>query len=207
MNVNIKKISALAVAGLTVLSLGACTNTQKDSETKVDTATSAAKPAEGAKSETKAPSESKAAAAEGVTFENTFVKAKPAEKEMTGIFGTLKNNTKEDIKLTSFSTNTNAGKHEIHEVVNGVMQMKEDGITIPAGGEYVLKPGGDHLMIMDVTDPIEAGSSLEVTLNFSNGKSEKINSEVRTISSGGENYAPDGGVQGNSGMTSAPMAH
>lgn len=196
-----KKISIIAVAALTAASLTACANTQKDSDTKVETATSAQKPAP----QTSSNSEAKGDSAHGVVFEDTFVKAKPAAKNMTGIFGTLKNNTDKDVKLESFTTNLNAGKYEIHEVVNGVMQMKEGGLTIPAGGEYELKPGGDHLMIMDITDPIEAGTKVDITLKFSNGETAKVTSDVRTIGSGEENYGANGGVQGNNGM--APMSH
>lgn len=189
-----KKISIVAVAALTAASLGACANTEKDSAEKVETATSAQKPAqETTKKADKAD--------KGVVFEDTFVKAKPAEKSMTGIFGTLKNNTDKEVKLDSFSTNLNAGKYEIHEVVNGVMQLKPGGITIPAGEEYILKPGGDHLMIMDINDPIEAGTTVDITLKFSNGDTAKVTSEVRTIGSGEENYGANGGVQGNTGMT------
>lgn len=196
MKVTMKKISTVAVAALTVASLVACANTQKDSTNKVETATGVEKPAA-----------TKTATAGEVQFVDTFVKAKPAEKDMTGIFGTLKNGSAKDVKITSFTTDTGAGKYEIHEVVNGVMQEKPGGITIPAGGEYLLKPGGDHLMIMDIKTPIEAGSTVKVTLNFSDGTSTTVDSEVRTIASGQENYGANGGVQGNSGMTSAPMHH
>ncbi|QGU02158.1 hypothetical protein CKALI_06445 [Corynebacterium kalinowskii] len=200
MNASFKKISTIAVAALTAASLTACANSQKDSESKVETATSVEKQATSA---TKAAADQQG----DVAFVDTFVKAKPADKDMTGIFGNLKNNTKEDIKIESFTTDTNAGKYEIHEVVNGVMQLKPGGITIPAGGEYLLKPGGDHLMIMDINDPIEAGSKVKVTLNFSNGDSVTVDSEVRTIASGMENYGANGGVMGDSGMTSAPAMH
>lgn len=197
MTATVKKISTITIAALTAASLTACANSQKDSDVKVETATGVEKPA--------APSTTAAAEQQGdVAFIDTFVKAKPAEKHMTGIFGTLKNNTKEDIQISSFTTDTKAGKYEIHEVVNGVMQVKSGGITVPAGGEYLLKPGGDHLMIMDINDPIEAGSTVKVTLNFSNGKSVTVNSEVRTIASGQENYGAHGGVVGDNGMAPAP---
>lgn len=193
-----KKFSAIAVAALTAASLVACSNSQKDSDTKVETATSAQKPSAAA---TKSATATKAAAEAGaVTFENTFVKAKPAEKPMTGIFGTLKNHTDKDMVLESFKSDTKAGKHEIHEVVDGVMQEKPGGITIPANGTYELKPGGDHLMLMDINDPIEAGTKVKVTLNFASGETVSVDSEVRTIASGEENYSATGGVEAHTGM-------
>lgn len=202
MTVTMKKMSVAAVAALTVASLTACANTQKDSDAKVETATSVAKPATSAPASSAAKSTSTATAAP-VSFTDAYVKAKPAEKNMTGIFGVFKNTTGKDVKLESFTTDLGAPRNEIHEVVNGVMQMKQGGITIPAGGEYVLKPGSDHLMIMDIDTPIEAGTTVKVTLNFSDGTSAEVDAPVRSIASGQENYGANGGVQGNTGMSPA----
>ena len=70
-----------------------------------------------------------------------------------------------------------AGKVEIHtmEIINDVMVMRpvEDGLEIPAGGRVELKPGGLHLMFMDVAAPFAAGSAITLTLEFENaGKVE-----------------------------------
>ena len=53
----------------------------------------------------------------------------------------------------------------IHE--GGVMKMREvPGYVIPAGGEFELKPGGAHLMFMDIRRPFKEGEKVPVKLVF-----------------------------------------
>ncbi|AKK03292.1 copper chaperone PCu(A)C [Corynebacterium epidermidicanis] len=200
-----KKINSFAAVALAALSLAGCANSQKDSDIKTDTAATVAAPTASKSATAK---NSQHSHGDSVAFEEGYVKAKPADKDMTGIFGTIHNGTKQPVHLVSFTTDTGAAKHEIHEVVNGVMQMKQGGVEIPAGGTYELKPGGDHLMIMDLAAPINAGDTVKVTLNFDGGVAPVVmDVPVRTIASGQENYGANGGVQGNSGMTETPVAH
>ncbi len=59
---------------------------------------------------------------------------------------------------------------EIHETVNddGVMRMipQPDGFEIPAKSVLELKPGGKHLMLIDLVAPLEIGQEIELTLTF-----------------------------------------
>ncbi|MEO0390722.1 MAG: copper chaperone PCu(A)C [Pseudomonadota bacterium] len=60
---------------------------------------------------------------------------------------------------------------ELHthiETGDGVMQMVEveEGFALPAGGEHILKRGGDHVMFMGLTETLEQGEDLTVTLVF-----------------------------------------
>ncbi|WP_421723632.1 copper chaperone PCu(A)C [Bauldia sp.] len=63
-----------------------------------------------------------------------------------------------------------AGTVEIHtmEITDGVMKMRElpDGLEIPAGETVQLKPGGHHIMFVDLPGPIEQGAPISVTLMF-----------------------------------------
>ena len=49
------------------------------------------------------------------------------------------------------------------------MQPKPGGFTVPAGGELVLQPGGEHVMLMGLTTPLESGTTATVTLATSDG--------------------------------------
>jgi copper(I)-binding protein len=66
----------------------------------------------------------------------------------------------------------------------GVMRMRpvEGGLAIPAGGRVVLQPGGLHLMFMELSAPLVAGSTFPVTLRFANAGDIKVefNIEART---------------------------
>ena len=63
-----------------------------------------------------------------------------------------------------------AGRGEVHEMgnVNGVMTMNEvaGGLAIPPGGTVELKPGGYHLMFMDLSSGPKAGETVRGTLTF-----------------------------------------
>ncbi|MGQ2906229.1 MAG: copper uptake system-associated protein [Neoaquamicrobium sediminum] len=63
-----------------------------------------------------------------------------------------------------------AGRTEIHEMAvngNGVMTMRPiDGLEIPAGGEVELKPGGFHIMFLDLQDRKKKGEAFAGSLTF-----------------------------------------
>jgi hypothetical protein len=59
---------------------------------------------------------------------------------------------------------------EVHETVmgdDGSMKMQEvEKIDIIAGTPTELKPGGYHVMLMQVIEPLKTGSTISVTLTF-----------------------------------------
>ena len=66
------------------------------------------------------------------------------------------------------------------EGMGDVMQMVEVGrIELPAGETVSLEPGGLHLMLLDLPDPLELGETFDITLDFENGPDEVVEVEVR----------------------------
>ena len=184
---------ALSVLVVSALTLVGCTDNGDDAAT---TGTATATETTAAADATDATAEGENA--EWVTFTEGFVKAKPAEKDMTGIFGIFTNNSDEDINVVGFTSNLDVPTHELHEVVDGVMQMKPGGFVLPAGEEYELKPGGDHMMLLDYTEPIEAGDTIDIVIEFGDGSTQEVKDlPVRTIASGEESYGADGSLQGH----------
>jgi len=60
---------------------------------------------------------------------------------------------------------------------NDVMSMGEvPGIDLPAGGTVELKPGGYHVMLMDLAQEMKDGTTVSITLEFA--KAGKITLEV-----------------------------
>lgn len=108
---------------------------------------------------------------------------------MTAVYGTLTNTTGSDITLTGAATEV-AGLVEIHEVamVDGEMKMQEidGGLVIPAGQSVVLEPGGNHIMLMELSAAIEAGQEISVTLNFDGAESLILTGIVAKPSEGGD---------------------
>jgi hypothetical protein len=73
---------------------------------------------------------------------------------------------------------------QIHQttVTDGVAQMGEveGGIEIPAGGVVELRPGGLHIMLMDLTGDLVEGKTIMVTLTFESGATVEIEVPVIT---------------------------
>lgn len=86
-----------------------------------------------------------------------------------GGFLKIKNEGKQADTLLSI-TSPVAGRVELHEMAmqGDVMKMRklEGGIAVPAGETVELKPGGLHMMFMDVKKPFVEGDEVPVTLTF-----------------------------------------
>lgn len=68
-----------------------------------------------------------------------------------------------------------AGIVEIHSMTmeNDVMKMRMlDELPLPAGTTVSLEPGGYHLMLFDLKQPLDIGKSAEFKLHFRTGRGE-----------------------------------
>lgn len=87
----------------------------------------------------------------------------------TGVaYLTIRNTGKADDRLLAAATPV-AGHAELHITVNdnGIMKMRPlSAIDVKAGGRAVLKPGGMHVMLMDLKQPLKEGQSFPLTLTF-----------------------------------------
>lgn len=137
------------------------------------------------------PSTSPTAVAQPLAVKDMWVKT--AASGMTAAFGTLLNTGGADVTVVE-ATSTVSPVMELHEVatVDGEMAMrpKEGGITIPAGGTHELKPGGDHLMMMDIKTPVTAGTEVRFTLTFADGKMMEFTAVGKDFAGGNESYQP-----------------
>ena len=114
---------------------------------------------------------------------------------MTAVYGTLTNNSSQDVVLVGGATEI-AGVVEVHEMsmIGGEMMMQEidGGLVIPAGKSIVLEPGGNHLMLMMLTDDLEAGEEISVTFDFDGADDLTIDGIVAKPAEGGdEEYHSD----------------
>jgi copper(I)-binding protein len=86
-----------------------------------------------------------------------------------------------------------AGRFEIHvmSMDGGVMKMRqmENGIEIKPGETVELKPGGLHLMMMDIKQPFAKGSEIKGTLRFEKAGSVDVVFPVQAMGA-----APPGGT-------------
>ncbi|AKE87901.1 MULTISPECIES: copper chaperone PCu(A)C [Rhodococcus] len=142
-----------------------------------------------------------AASADSLTVSSAWAKA--AESGMTGAFAELENTGDSDIHIVSAASPSSA-RTEIHEMAAGdggamVMREKEDGLVIPAHSTHSLAPGNDHLMLMDLVEPVLPGTEVTFELTFEDGSTTEFTAQVRDFSGARENYQPSAGMGANHG--------
>ncbi|MGA1166883.1 MAG: copper chaperone PCu(A)C [Burkholderiaceae bacterium] len=74
-----------------------------------------------------------------------------------------------------------AGVNEIHQmkVENDVMKMSAvPFLDLPAGQTVQLKPGGYHLMFMDLKQNVPQGTEVPLTLTFENASGERSSLQI-----------------------------
>jgi copper(I)-binding protein len=129
--------------------------------------------------------------ADAVTVADVWVKA--ADDGMTAGFGRLTNTGTNDARIVSATTPA-ATTVELHEVVSGggamTMRPKDGGFGIPAGADIELRPGGDHLMFMDLTGALRPGDDVEIVATFEDGSTLPITAQVRDFPGADEQYDP-----------------
>ncbi len=126
-----------------------------------------------------------ATASAQVTVNNAWVRATVAQQKATGAFMQL--TAAKDTRLVSVST-TLTPMAEVHEMAmdNNVMKMRQiPALDLPAGKAVELRPGGYHLMLMDLKQQVKAGDTVPLTLVFEDkaGKREsvEVRAEVRAL--------------------------
>lgn len=184
-------VSAIAASAL---ALAGCSNSEQDStqtDTAQETAANTAAETAAADSDDDADDADDANddSDDALDFEDAVVRAMAEDADMTAIFGTLVNESTEDIEVVGFTSSIDAGVNEIHETVDGQMREMEEPLIIPAGESVILEPGGAHFMLMDVSEPVMAGDEITLTVELADGSTEKFDDiPVRTIGAGDENY-------------------
>ena len=111
-----------------------------------------------------------------VEIKEPWVRGTVAQEMATGAFMQL--TAKADSKLVEAKSPV-AGVVEIHEMAmdNNVMKMRQvPGLALPAGKAVELKPGGYHVMLMDLKAQVKEGDVVPVTLVFEgkDGKRESV---------------------------------
>jgi hypothetical protein len=132
-----------------------------------------------------------AALAQGVEVKDVWVRGTVQGQKATGVFMQLKST---DSAALVAAQSPVAGVVEIHEMKmeNNVMKMRAiPKLDLPAGQAVDLKPGGYHVMLMDLKQPLKKGDTVPITLKFQgkDGKPQEVEvkAEVRDLaaSSGG----------------------
>lgn len=127
-----------------------------------------------------------AQAAEVLTVNNPWVRATVPAQQVTGAFMTL--TAAVDLRLVAVSS-PQAGMIEIHQMTmeNNVMKMRAlpNGMALPKGKAVELKPGGFHLMVMDLKQPMHQGAWLPLSLTVETKDKKRstvmVSAEVKSL--------------------------
>ncbi|NTV94391.1 MAG: copper chaperone PCu(A)C [Thiobacillus sp.] len=127
------------------------------------------------------------ALADTVKVDNAWVRATAPGQKVAGAFMDLT----ADADMAVVAAASPAAKVvQLHTMSmdNGVMVMREiKEVTLAKGKTVSLKPGGMHVMLIDLTGQIKAGSKTPVTLTVrgADGKTQKVAVELEAREPGG----------------------
>jgi len=105
-------------------------------------------------------------------IEDAWIRAVPPSSKTTAAFMTIINKSDRPVLITG---GTCPVAQEIRPMIttkqgNGVMGMAlAESFAIPAKGKRVFEPGGDHLMLMNLTEVPKAGSTVPLVLTAESG--------------------------------------
>ena len=122
-------------------------------------------------------------AAASVSVTDPYVRAVPPGQKSSAAFMTLRNDSATDHAVVSAESST-AKIVELHTHVKqgGMMRMRRiERIDVPAQDETVLKPGGLHVMLIELNHQLKAGENVSVTLVFQDGSRKELQAPVRKI--------------------------
>lgn len=128
-----------------------------------------------------------------VSVHDAWVRATVPQQKTTGAFMTLQ--AAQDSKLVAASSPV-AGVTEVHEMAmqDNVMRMRQlPALALPAGQAVQLRPGGYHLMLMELKQQVKEGEVVPLTLTIEgkDGKREKLEVQARVRALGaGAPHAP-----------------
>ena len=115
-------------------------------------------------------------------IEGAWIRAVPPSSKATAAFMTIINKTDTPVLITG---GTCPVAQEIRPMIttkqaNGVMGMAvAESFAIPAKGQRVFEPGGDHIMLMNLKEVPKAGSTVALVLTTeSGGKAGAIHLDV-----------------------------
>jgi len=121
-----------------------------------------------------------------VQINDAWARATVPGQKVAGVY--LQIRSARDARLVSVQSEA-ASSAEIHSMSNeqGVMRMRKlEALTLPAGETVALKPGGNHIMLLDIKQQLKPGEKVPITLIVQQrGKKKQVKvsleAEVREV--------------------------
>jgi hypothetical protein len=122
-----------------------------------------------------------AGAADQIAISDAYIRLAPPGAMATSAYMMIRNAGPTEVRVVK-AASTVSLTTELHTHLNegGVMKMRQvKDIPVPAGGEAVLKPGGLHVMLIEMRLPLREGDRVPITLGLDDGSSKQIVVPVR----------------------------
>ncbi len=117
--------------------------------------------------------------------------ARSPMQDVGAVYFDAHNGAEEEDRLIGVSTDV-AARAEIHETVeqDGQMVMQPvESVAIPPGEDVSFEPGGYHIMLFELTDPLEVDTTIALTLEFEVAGEIEVQALVKA-------FVPDEGMDG-----------
>ncbi len=145
-------------------------------------------------------------AAGDLMVEKPWARATIGQQKVGVAYMTVMNHGGKDDRLVAVATSAAkvAGLHT-HLMEEGVMKMRPvEAIPVAAQGSAVLEPGGFHVMLMGLHDPLKPGDTIPMTLTFERAGQVEIDVAVLSASA---KQAAAGGEHGQHGQKATAHSH
>ena len=97
-------------------------------------------------------------------------RASPLGAKNAAVYGSFYNPTKEKIELSKviFEYSESAS---LHQVIweEGVAKMRSVGLSLAPKQKFYLEPGASHIMLVNLTSPLDSGCAYSLDLKWTNG--------------------------------------
>jgi periplasmic copper chaperone A len=123
----------------------------------------------------------------GIIVAHPWVRATPGGATVGAAYLEIKSAAGVTDRLIGASSPV-AGKVEVHTHLkeDGVMKMRRvDAVALKPGASHLLKPSGDHIMLMDLKGPLKEGDLVALTLNFEKAGAITVDATVEPIGAKG----------------------
>jgi periplasmic copper chaperone A len=121
-----------------------------------------------------------------IKIEHPWARPTPKGAKTGAVYLSLENTGSEADSLVSASSPA-AGKTQVHKTSNegGVMKMRPaEGVELAPGTTVEFKPGGYHIMLLDLKRQLAEGQTVPLTLTFAKAGTIQIDARVEKAGDG-----------------------
>jgi len=122
----------------------------------------------------------------GIVVTKAWARATPPGATTAAVYLTIENQGPDADRLAGITTPA-ANSTMLHETIeeDGVSKMRMIEGDIAPGTVFEMRPGGVHIMLMDIARPLKDGDIVTVTLDFENAENLTVEAEVAPIGAAG----------------------